>query len=414
MKKLKTYVDGSYDSARQIYGSGCLILNDNNSVKKEITYGGAHPELISMRNVTGEIIASLLAIQYAIENGYEQIDIFYDYEGIEMWADKKWKRNKQATKKYSELVEQYRKQIKISFHKVKAHSSDTYNELADGLAKQGIINYINTNTSNPTDDMSELLLSDTIPDFNLFTFEEFPETCHPIKPSVNTPAPHPHIFSFEGIEGCGKSTVIQEVYQTLLNMGYDVILTREPAGTNLGKTLKKILLETEDDYDSLTEFLMFLAARRDHYLKVIKPALEKGQIVLCDRFIHSSIVYQGLLGDCSGVKLLNFINEGNDLCLHSIQEDKLTAFYLSVPVDIALKRMNSREKADKNDRQPPEFHKRIKEGFDYVFKTNKNCHVIDASRTVKEISNDIINFIQNEIEEEKEKNNARQSATSTI
>lgn len=95
-----------------------------------------------MRNVSGEILGSLRAMKYAKENNYNEITIYYDYEGIEKWANGLWKANKEGTIKYQQMVKEYRKNLKINFVKVLAHSGNYYNDRADMLAKKavGIIN----------------------------------------------------------------------------------------------------------------------------------------------------------------------------------------------------------------------------------------------------------------------------------
>ena len=96
------------------------------------------PDYLSMRNVAGEILGSETAIEWAIEKGYEKVIIYYDYEGIQKWADNLWKANKPGTIRYKEYVADKRKQIEVSFCKVAAHTGDTYNEMADKLAKEAL------------------------------------------------------------------------------------------------------------------------------------------------------------------------------------------------------------------------------------------------------------------------------------
>lgn len=131
------YVDGSYNKKTKEYGYGCVIIKGQKVIKK--LYGkGNKPELARMRNVSGEILGCLAALQYAIDHHYTQICIYYDYEGIEKWATGSWKTNKEATKQYAQAVKQLNKIIDIHFIKVLAHSGDTYNEMADQLAKKAV------------------------------------------------------------------------------------------------------------------------------------------------------------------------------------------------------------------------------------------------------------------------------------
>lgn len=133
---LVAYVDGSFEQSLGQYAYGCvLVLPD-----KLVTLNGCGKEeaYVSMRNVAGEILGSEQAIRWAVEHGYLEITIYYDYEGIEKWANDIWKANKEGTKRYKEFVAEQREQIKIHFSKVAAHTGVRYNEMADQLAKAAL------------------------------------------------------------------------------------------------------------------------------------------------------------------------------------------------------------------------------------------------------------------------------------
>ena len=134
---LIAYVDGSYNIKTKEYGYGCILI-EGGKVIQEFYDKGNHPDYVSMRNVAGEILGSEKAIQYAIENKYQYICIYYDYEGIEKWADKIWKANKVGTIAYQQFIEESKKSLSIVFTKVLAHSGDYYNEQADKLAKKAV------------------------------------------------------------------------------------------------------------------------------------------------------------------------------------------------------------------------------------------------------------------------------------
>lgn len=134
---LLAYVDGSYNIKTKEYGYGCVLIEGQQIIKK--IYGkGNQAELAKMRNVSGEILGCLAALEYAVNNEYKQICIYYDYEGIEKWATGIWKTNKEATKKYAQMVQNLKNKIDIHFIKVLAHSGDVYNEMADQLAKKAV------------------------------------------------------------------------------------------------------------------------------------------------------------------------------------------------------------------------------------------------------------------------------------
>lgn len=134
---IEAYIDGSYEHASKTYGSGAVILKDG-KILDEISYTGKNPNYVSMRNVAGEIEASMLAMKYCIDKGYKDLVIYFDYNGIEKWCTGEWKANKEGTKHYREFCIEAMKKINVSFKKVKAHSGDKYNDIADKLAKEAV------------------------------------------------------------------------------------------------------------------------------------------------------------------------------------------------------------------------------------------------------------------------------------
>lgn len=131
------YVDGSYNVETKEYGYGCILIKDSKIVTSFYDKGN-DDKYKAMRNVAGEILGCQKAIEYALQQKYDTIAIYYDYEGIEKWARHQWKANKEGTKKYQEFIDFVCNQIDITFVKVLAHSGDTYNEMADSLAKKAV------------------------------------------------------------------------------------------------------------------------------------------------------------------------------------------------------------------------------------------------------------------------------------
>lgn len=133
---VKIYVDGSFHAATKEFSYGMVVLRDG----REETFCRKYsdPELASMRNVAGEIFGAEAAMQYALENGIDEIWIYHDYEGIARWCLGDWKTNKEGTKAYKAFYEEASKKIKIHFVKVTGHSNDKYNDMADELAKEAL------------------------------------------------------------------------------------------------------------------------------------------------------------------------------------------------------------------------------------------------------------------------------------
>ena len=136
VSEITAYVDGSFSSGKS-FGCGCIILKDGEIIA-EISKAYQDEELATMRNVAGEIKASELAMQYALDNGYTSLSIYHDYQGIASWCLGEWKTNKAGTIAYKQFYDDIKDKLKVHFIKVKGHSGDEYNEIADRLAKKAL------------------------------------------------------------------------------------------------------------------------------------------------------------------------------------------------------------------------------------------------------------------------------------
>jgi len=134
--EITAYVDGSFLKGK-VFGCGCVIIKDG-EVIAEISEAYEDEGLASMRNVAGEIKASELAMRYALDNGYASVSIYHDYQGIASWCLGDWKTNKAGTVAYKEFYDSIKDRLRVYFVKVKGHSGDTYNDMADNLAKKAV------------------------------------------------------------------------------------------------------------------------------------------------------------------------------------------------------------------------------------------------------------------------------------
>ncbi len=133
---LIAYVDGSYNISTREFSYGMVILKGDEEICFSQKFNDN--DLADMRNVAGEIMGSMSAMRYCLDNNFKSITIYFDYEGIEKWCKGYWKTNKEGTKNYKEYYDSIKNKIHIVFKKVKAHSGDKYNDMADKLAKKAL------------------------------------------------------------------------------------------------------------------------------------------------------------------------------------------------------------------------------------------------------------------------------------
>ena len=197
-------------------------------------------------------------------------------------------------------------------------------------------------------------------------------------------------ISFEGGEGVGKSTQIDLLKKDLINKQFNVVSTREPGGTKEAEELRKFLVTGDKKaWDPYSETLIFNAIRREHINKIILPAIEDGTVVLCDRFIDSTIVYQGLVGNVCEKDLLELHRK---YC-YNLYPD--ITFFLDLSpkkgLNRALKRKNTFENRFEN--LGINYHQKILNGFDTLQKKNPNRIIrINAEKSKELISSEINSF----------------------
>lgn len=186
-------------------------------------------------------------------------------------------------------------------------------------------------------------------------------------------------ITFEGPEGSGKTTVLQQVAAKLQGE-FETIVTREPGGVSTGEQIREILLEG-GDMDERTEALLFAASRREHLVGKVIPALDQGKVVLCDRYIDSSLAYQGYARGI-GVEEVKAINE---FAINGLYPD--LTIYLDVSVEVGRERIvsNLREQ-NRLDQEDVAFHEKVVEGYHKVIDSDASRFVvIDANQNIDDV-----------------------------
>ena len=201
-------------------------------------------------------------------------------------------------------------------------------------------------------------------------------------------------ITMEGPDGAGKSTQIELLSQYLQTRGYDVVLTREPGGTDISEAIREVILNKEyTKMGHMTELLLYAAARAQLVEEVIKPALLSGKAVICDRFVDSSAVYQGL-GRELGVDKVYGINE---YALAGISPD-LTIF-IDLEAKEGLKRKKDQSELDRMEMESLAFHQRVVEGYRQLAKLDpERIFKVDGSLPIEDISTLIITEVKNRLD----------------
>tara|TARA_B100000963_G_scaffold361711_1_gene398862 strand:- start:1443 stop:2087 length:645 start_codon:yes stop_codon:yes gene_type:complete len=204
----------------------------------------------------------------------------------------------------------------------------------------------------------------------------------------------PFFIVFEGVEGCGKSFQSKKLYKSLKKNKIDVILTREPGGTNSSELIRKLILKdyfTRDDkekFDRYTDTLLYLAARNEHIKNKIKPALLNKKVVICDRFIDSTIAYQ-----VYGKKVdINFINNIHKKILRGVKPNLV--FILKVSNKTSRQRLKKRKNKNRYDNFAQSFYTKAQKSFIKIANKKKNYFILDSSLNNDDLEKKIFNIIK--------------------
>lgn len=197
------------------------------------------------------------------------------------------------------------------------------------------------------------------------------------------------LITIEGLDGAGKTTVIKNVLNRLKNHSeLEFVYTREPGGNQIAEQIRKVILNQENsNMDAVTETLLYAAARRQHLIEDIKPMLEQGKIVICDRFVDSSIAYQGV-GRGVGYDKVKQIN---DLITDEIKPD--LTLYFEIEPEIGLKRISDHriDEVNRLDKEEVNFYKKVAQGYRQLIKNNpERFEIINADQSIPDAEDDVI------------------------
>lgn len=199
------------------------------------------------------------------------------------------------------------------------------------------------------------------------------------------------LITFEGIDGAGKSTLAKILANNLEQKNYNVVLTKEPGGTPLGEYIRKILLDQE--MDALSEFLLFASDRHTHVKEVIVPALNKGAIVISDRYHDSSVAYQGYGRNLS----LEFIEFVHNKVLEGIMPE--LTILVDIPVNIGFGRLKTKDRIEKLGE---DYLEKVRYGYLTLASEEKRFFVVNGTKSIDELSNQILTKVMEMIKWKKE------------
>ncbi|MEG0308900.1 MAG: dTMP kinase [Clostridium sp.] len=200
------------------------------------------------------------------------------------------------------------------------------------------------------------------------------------------------LIALEGPDGSGKSTQIKLLEEYFVNKGVEVIRTREPGGTKISEKIRSVILDNDNkEMDDMCEALLYAASRAQLVREVIKPAIEAGKVVLCDRFVYSSIVYQGIARNLG----MDIIKSINDAALGGLMADLV--FMITIPYEKGIDRKRNQKALDRLENGGLEFHKKVFEGYSKISTIYDKIELIDGCNSIEDIHKSIIKRVESYI-----------------
>lgn len=197
-------------------------------------------------------------------------------------------------------------------------------------------------------------------------------------------------ITFEGTDGAGKSTQLSFLNDYLKEKGFNVLLVREPGGTNIGEKIRNIILDIENkEMDCMTEALLYASSRAQLVNQIIIPELKKGSVVICDRFVDSSIVYQGIARNIG----IDVVKKINNIATGGLIPD--ITFFLDLPPDKAIERKKEQKELDRLENEKDYFYNKVYDGYKILIEQNsERIKVIDALQSIDIIHKNIVDYLE--------------------
>jgi len=203
------------------------------------------------------------------------------------------------------------------------------------------------------------------------------------------------LIALEGIDGSGKSLLAKNLYNGLSNQNLPVVLTKEPGGTPLGTSLRKILQEKTDPVEAKAEFLLFAADRAQHFVQTILPTLAKTKMILSDRMADSSLVYQGYGRGLDK----DMIKEINRWAMNNMEPDLI--LYVKIDAQTARDRLIQRGKLSAFDQEPLDFFNKLVLGFETIYKARENVIILDGTQKPEDVALSALESINSWLKKQK-------------